>query len=96
MGLLSALGRGLRGGGRAAMGGGDNAMMGGGGMAQAMPQMPMAQPQISPQGQAFVQRLQQRAAELQQEPFLPPRLRNELNEITDLIRRIESGEQPLG
>jgi hypothetical protein len=82
-------------GGRAAAGGGDNAMMGG--MGQAMPAAPMSAPTaMSAQGQAFVQRLQQRAAELQQEPFLPPRLRNELNEITDLIRRIESGEQALG
>lgn len=93
MGLLSGAMRALGGGMRRGAGAADNMMAGADNMAMGGMMQPM---QRSPQGEAFLQRLRQRVTELQQEPFLPPRLRNELNENMDIIRRIESGEQPLG
>jgi hypothetical protein len=96
MGLLSGAMRALGGGMRRGAGVADNMMAGADNMAMGGAGAMRPPVQMSPQGEAFVQRLRQRVMELQQEPFLPPRLRNELNENVDLIRRIESGEQPLG
>ena len=81
MGLLSAIGR-----------------MAGRGARRAAPAMDDAGMRAvagsiggDPQGQAFLMRLQQRADELRAQPFLPPRLRMELQETEDLLRRAQGG-----
>lgn len=88
MGLLSRLGGGMMGAMRGAGGMADNAMAAGDNMAmQAAPRLAQ-----QPQAQAFIQQLRARTQELQQQPFLPPRLRQELNENMDILRRLEAGE----